>query len=339
MRYPEKWVLAFLLGFAWLADGGVRAIERRWSPVPILPIVLVELVLSFRAHFAWIDPRVAFARSPAIAAIGAWDGDGIPRVWDPDVHSKPGLPRWPGATLAADLHRIVYPNTGVPYGIGYLFGTSALRLERSVRTVQAILALDAARATAILRRLGVDYWIRYDRAPSELETVDAPGLEVGVLRDRESAPPARVAAFATAPDWNTLVEQMATTSLDRAWGLASDTPAIEPRDGRGTAHAERIAAGHWRITSDADAPAVVVLTEAWAPGWKASLDGGPAMAAIPVDAMLVGAPVPAGRHTVELEYVPPGLEWGNRAAILAALVLTMVVVRPISRGSGSRSPS
>ena len=338
MRYPEKWVLAFVLAFAWLVDGGVRAIERRWWPGPLFAIAVVELVLSFRAHFAWSDPRVAFAPSHAIAAIQTWDGEGAPRLWDPDVHRKPGLPRWPGATLAADLHRIVYPNTGVRYGIGYLFGTSALRLERSVRTVHAVLALDATRATAILRRLGVDYWVLYDRAPSALETVDAPELEVGVLRDRKSAPPARVAAFAIAPDWETLVEQMATTDLDRVWGLAGDV-AIEPREGRGTAIAERIAAGHWRVTADADAPAVVVLTEAWAPGWTASLDGGPAVPAIPVDAMLVGTPVPAGRHSVELAYVPPGLRWGNRAAILAALLVAMIAARPISPGSGSRSPS
>jgi hypothetical protein len=332
MRYPEKWVLAFLLGFAWLVDGGVRVVERRWSPAPLLAIAMVELVLSFRAHFAWSDPRVAFAASPAIAAIQrSWDGEGIPRLWDPDVHTKSGLPRWPGATLATDLHRIVYPNTGVPFDIGYLFGTSALRMERSVRTVHAILALDDARAIAMLRRLGVDYWVRYDPiVPSDLEPVEAPRLEVGVARDRRSAPPARIASFATIGDWASLVDQLATANLDHTWGLVGDpgVDAVEPRDGRGTATSERIAAGHWRVEADADAPAVVVLTEGWAPGWTAAVDGGPPVAAIPVDAMLVGAPIPAGHHTVELEYVPPGLGLGNRLAILAVLLGATVWVRP-----------
>jgi hypothetical protein len=332
LRYPEKWVLAFLLGFVWLVDGGVRAIERRWSPAPLFAFAIVELVLSFRAHFAWTDPRVAFEASPAIASIQkSWDGEGLARLWDPDVHTKRGLPRWPGATLAADLHRIVYPNTGVPKGIAYLFGTSALRVERSVRTVHAIVGLDEARAIPILRRLGVDYWVRYDRVvPDGLERIDAPGLEVGVARDRASAPPARVAAFATVRDWASLVERLATTDLDRAWGLAGDPgiDAIEPREGRGAATAERIAAGRWRIVADAVGPAVLVLTEAWAPGWTATVDEGPSVAAIPVDAMLVGTPLPAGRHTVELRYVPPGLRLGNRLAILAVLIGTIVVVRP-----------
>jgi hypothetical protein len=332
MRYPEKWVLAFLLGFAWLVDGGVRVLERRLPPAPLLAIAVLELVLSFRAHFTWSDPRVAFAASPAIAAIQrSWDGEGVPRLWDPDVHTKPGLPRWPGAMLAADLHRIVYPNTGVPFGIAYLFGTSALRMERSVRTVHAILGLDDTRALAILRRLGVDYWVRYDPiVATDLERLDAPGVEVGVARDRRSAPPARVAAFAKAADWASLVDRLATTDLDRAWGLAGDPgiDAVEPREGRGTATAERIAAGRWRITSNADAPAVLVLTESWAPGWTAAIDGGPSTDAIPVDAMLVGTPVPAGPHTVDLEYVPPGLRAGTRLAILAVLAVSIVWVRP-----------
>ena len=332
MRYPEKWVLALLLGFAWLVDGGARALEQRWSPVPLLAIAIAELVLSFRAHFPWSDPRVAFAPSSAITAIQrSWDGEGIPRLWDPDVHRKRGLPRWPGATLAADLHRIVYPNTGVPFGIAYLFGTSALRMERSVRTVHAILEVDDARAKGILRRLGVDYWVRYDPiVAADLERVDAPGLEVGVARDRRSAPPARVAAFAKVGDWESLIDRLAATEIDRAWGLAGDpgVDAVPSLDGHGTATSERIAGGHWRITAEADAPAVLVLAEGWAPGWTATIDGGPPVAAIPVDALLVGTPIPGGRHDVELRYVPPGLRLGNRLAILALLIGAIVWVRP-----------
>jgi uncharacterized membrane protein YfhO len=44
--------------------------------------------------------------------------------------------------------------------------------------------------------------------------------------------------------------------------------------------------------------------------------------------MLVGTPIPAGQHSVELRYVPPGLVLGNRLAILAALLGAIVVVRP-----------
>jgi hypothetical protein len=325
MRYPEKWVLALVLGCAWLTDGGVRWIERRVSAAPLLAVAVVELTLSFRAHFAWSDPRVALAPSAAMAAIGSsWDGEGVPRLWDPDVHTKPGLPRWPGASFAADLHRIVYPNTGVPFGIAYQFGTSALRVERSVRTIHAILGLDAARATAILRRLGVDYWVLYDRrAVGELEPV--PGAEVGVLRDRRSAPPARVASLSIAPDFPHLVEELATSGLERAWALAGEADA---RAGRGTARAERRGSGRWRASVDATAPAVLVLTEAWAPGWVGSVDGGPPVDAIPVDGMLVGLPIPAGAHEVELRFEPPGLLWGTRGALLAALVLAALAARP-----------
>ncbi len=332
MRFPEKWVLALLLGFAWLADGGVRAIERRVPAAPLLAVAMLELVLSFRAHFPWSDPRVAFAPSPAIAAIhSSWDGEGNARLWDPDVHTKPGLPRWPGATLATDLHRIVYPNTGVRFGIGYLFGTSALRVERSVRTVRAVLGAQPSSAAAILRRLGVDYWIVYDpTALGDLEPLHTTGLEVGLLRDRKSGGVARVAALSIAPDWPTLVSQLSTAGLDRAWALAGDpgVDRLHPTDGHGTAAATRLAAGHWRVAVEASDDAAVVLTEAWAPGWSASIDGGPRVEAVPLEGMLVGIAVPAGNHEVDLRFDPPGLAWGMRCAILGALAIAVLAFRP-----------
>jgi len=73
------------------------------------------------------------------------------------------------------------------------------------------------------------------------------------------------------------------------------------------------------LEASADGPALLVLGDAYAPGWTALVDGSPAPV-IPVDLMLRGVVVPAGRHRVELRYLPPGFAWGCGLALLGLLL-------------------
>ena len=59
----------------------------------------------------------------------------------------------------------------------------------------------------------------------------------------------------------------------------------------------------------------VVIADAWAPGWSARVDGRPARLIL-VDAALRGVSLPAGSHSLDLAYVPPG--WGT-GRLLAGL--------------------
>jgi uncharacterized membrane protein YfhO len=82
-------------------------------------------------------------------------------------------------------------------------------------------------------------------------------------------------------------------------------------------------AGNTRLTVDVatDARGVVVVADAWYPGWVATVDG-EAAPLFPVDGLFRGIEVPEGEHTIELSYRPRPLIWGlgiSAAALLIAL--------------------
>ena len=89
-------------------------------------------------------------------------------------------------------------------------------------------------------------------------------------------------------------------------------------------------------------PAVAVVSEAWFPGWRATVDGRPAPV-LRVDGVVQGVPIPAGRHRIELRYRAPGLRAGALLSIVTAvaLVIAVLVERrggiPATRGAGRRA--
>jgi hypothetical protein len=87
-----------------------------------------------------------------------------------------------------------------------------------------------------------------------------------------------------------------------------------------------------RIRADVDTtvPAYLVVVDAWAPGWRARVDGSPA----PVLHANVGfraVPVPPGRHRVELRYRPRSIRDGLIVSGLAILGALAVVLRSSGR--------
>ncbi len=85
------------------------------------------------------------------------------------------------------------------------------------------------------------------------------------------------------------------------------------------------------IAVQAEAPAYVLVADAWYPGWQAVLDAGApagqaaqAAQALPVeraDLLLRAVPVPAGQHTLTLTFRPASLRWGAWITLAAAGLL------------------
>jgi hypothetical protein len=103
---------------------------------------------------------------------------------------------------------------------------------------------------------------------------------------------------------------------------AADRPERAPTaDAVGTA---RIAGyEHERVTIDTDAPQrrLLVLSDTWFPGWRATLDGVPAPIAR-ANVAFRAVTVPAGRHRVVFDYAPASVRMG--AAITATALLLIV---------------
>ena len=83
---------------------------------------------------------------------------------------------------------------------------------------------------------------------------------------------------------------------------------------------ERIA-----LQVDLLAPGVLVLSDSWYPGWRATVDGQP-VSVLRANLLFRAVVVPAGVHDVVFEFVPDGLRAGAAAALLAGLVLAGLLV-------------
>jgi hypothetical protein len=80
-------------------------------------------------------------------------------------------------------------------------------------------------------------------------------------------------------------------------------------------------AARLRAEVEASSPGVVVWSRTYFPAWRATVDGAPAPVLL-ADGHLVGVPVPAGRHVIEVRWPAWPVVTGLAAAVagLAALV-------------------
>ncbi len=91
----------------------------------------------------------------------------------------------------------------------------------------------------------------------------------------------------------------------------------------GTASITRFALNSMDIAVSSPGRAVLVLAEAWYPGWTAEIDGRPVPCA-PVNGWMRGVPVPAGESVVRMRFHQHGLLVGSLVSAIAALALVLV---------------
>lgn len=83
-----------------------------------------------------------------------------------------------------------------------------------------------------------------------------------------------------------------------------------------------------------DAPGLLVVTESWDRGWRATVDGEEAEVVI-ADVAFLGVVVPAGRHEVRLRYAPASFRWGLLVTLLTGAALAAAVLLERRRGSAA----
>jgi hypothetical protein len=88
----------------------------------------------------------------------------------------------------------------------------------------------------------------------------------------------------------------------------------------GTVRSGSLGTDSARFEVETTRPAVLVVSQAWAPGWSASVDGDQAPVVL-VDGLVQGVPVGPGSHVVALRYRPPGL--GSGIAASGATILAI----------------
>ncbi len=104
-------------------------------------------------------------------------------------------------------------------------------------------------------------------------------------------------------------------------------PGIRPGPaGPGAASLEEAAPEDLRIAVEAPGPRIVVVRTNHDPYWEATVDGRPAPV-LRADFLLMGVPVPPGRHTVRLVYRDP---WIGRGLALSALAWALLAAAAIA---------
>jgi hypothetical protein len=86
-----------------------------------------------------------------------------------------------------------------------------------------------------------------------------------------------------------------------------------------------------RIDAEAPGDALLVVNDAFHPGWRAMIDGRP-VELMPADILVRAVRWPAGRHELVMVYDPPEVRWGI-ALSLAGAVLVVAAWRRAPRGA------
>jgi len=154
------------------------------------------------------------------------------------------------------------------------------------------------------------------------------GDDAIVFRNRFAVPRAEVVSGIRAASG---IREEVAAIADRSFDLRSDAVVRSAQlGGEPLPHgSSATAAGTVRVTSEANASVtlraslarrgLVLLDDAWAPGWTVRVDGRPARA-LTTDVVLRGVIVPAGAHTIVWSYRVPGLRAGAALSGLGVLL-------------------
>jgi len=85
-----------------------------------------------------------------------------------------------------------------------------------------------------------------------------------------------------------------------------------------------------RVEAEADGPALLVVQDAFWPGWRASVDGRPTEI-LAADYLVRAVRFPPGRHTLEMTYDPPELRLGLALSAVGALLSLLLAAYALRR--------
>ncbi|MGH9182609.1 MAG: YfhO family protein [Acidimicrobiales bacterium] len=338
--------IAIPTGFG-LAAAAMCVLARklpRSLPALACLVVAADAVLSFGAFYEWrwgfpsaetLEADLAPDRPPPWGDVpdapggidrfllGTLELKGVTLV--PNMTAARGLrsvngfdPLAPGSYLEATGNMTYYGDIIRPVHL-WREGSDLLDLLRvSVVVADGEEDLDVRRALGGGQRLPGLGVARYERRPALPEAFVVGSVE---RSSREEV----LAAIAGQVDFDPGSKALLQTGCGPCEGM--DRPGSA-----GTARVSRPGTQSIVVTVRARRPGLLVVSEAWFPGWSATVDGEPTPV-VRADGLVLGVPVDPGRHRVELRYRPPGLPLG--ASVTGSAVLVLAVGGWWSRRRGS----
>jgi hypothetical protein len=171
-----------------------------------------------------------------------------------------------------------------------------------------------------------------ERAPDQAELKVPPHMQpvysdatVTIYENSRALPRAWIVHAAVQMDTNQALADLASGVIDpwRTVVLEEPPPIANDQSETGTAAIRWEDATSMGVDVETDTPAMLVVSAAHYPAWRARI-GGEALRVFVADGALRAVPVPPGTHTVEFEYVSNAVGLGAALTVLTALLLAAV---------------
>jgi len=239
-------------------------------------------------------------------------------------------------TGALVLRSYMFPASAATWGLRYGFDVdmTGLAPRGVVGLHQLLWATEGTPAQLRLLRLGgVSHVVTLHDARSE-------GLEpagefnemladpVRLWRVPEPLPRTLVVGGARTAGPLEALTLLADGSVDpRREVLLTDGGVVEPPPGfQATTRIVEERPGFLKLEAVSSHPGHLVVLDAYAPGWRAEVDGRPAPL-LQADGVFRAVPLPPGRHQVECRYRPASLAWGGVVSLGVALGMAATFAR------------
>ena len=327
----------------WLVIVGLLGLVRTarwqaWATAGILVVTLLELI-GYGRHFVVVrDAERMFRETPATRFLRNAEGPFRIAKYDPA----------PAATRQKRPPLRLFPaNTPTAYRIEDIHGYSSLRTHDldfllepldpdSVRSPWRVAPLQRVEtlSTPLLDLLQVKYLLSATALEvARLEPVHAG--DIYIYENRDVLPRTSFHTnWVVVPDRNEaarrllhgLVDPRQTVVVERAPALAREPSAPTPS---GSVELISYEASEVRLRKRGASAGLVLLLDAWYPGWIGRVDGEP-VPVLRANVMFRAVAVPEGEHVVVFEYRPTYLgaaTWLAGAGILSLVLVLSLAVR------------
>lgn len=292
----------------------------------LVGLIAVDLWLFGFRYFGFQRPAEIYPQTAAVDVLD--NASGV----------RPRLARAEGSALPA--------NAALVYGLYDVHGSDSFILTRTVRLLsQAQDQVDAARVRNVIAPFSIG---ALDSSVIDLLGVDrittGPSMGSAVEPQIGSLPPAFVAGCWELHPRGGALARIGEMSSEELWSVALVEqgngverllgPSPEDCTQGGAAVVRAYEPERVHIEAEAQTPSILVLSDAWYPGWEATVDGEPAPVLI-IDHAMRGVALSPGNHDVVFEFRPgwlaPGLAVSTAGALAVASLLLLDRVRGSNR--------
>lgn len=320
--------------------------SRRLARALLVGLLALDLLEGGLRLQTTCEPRDLYPETPAIRAVASRTGENGRVLLAPDVpldallpFGVPAVGSYASAHLARTRDLFVALGAADPHARQWLRVSASLAPEwQRFLGVTAILASPNARApspdVAVVHSGEATVFAREGAARAWLY----PARAVAAVPDQAAA-----LALAASPDFSPLrgavVESLELAPDDPTHPRAA--PAVPAPAPARPVQISEPDPEHVRAVVEAEGPSVLVLADAFAPGWRAEIDGVRAPI-LPAFVAFRGVLVPPGKHEIAFEFTPPGwpwLSWASAAASLGCALALATRARRAARSSPRSAPS